>query len=206
MASTKAFSSQVMVLWLLSYYYSQEVNNKLLTLDDIKLLKSIPDSIKIQKDIHLYIKKISKNYLDGHGFFFIGRDVFYPLALEGALKLKEITYLHATGYPSGEMKHGPIALADEGLYTIALVSDNLLFDKTKSNIEELHTRNSKITTLSSNIISEDYEYLKISKNQHYMSDFFEMIYVLQLFSLEVCNELGYDVDMPKNLAKSVTVE
>jgi glucosamine--fructose-6-phosphate aminotransferase (isomerizing) len=205
-ASTKAFSSQVMTLWLLSYYFITENTGKLLTDEDVLLLNSISNSIKVKTNIHKYIKDISSKYLDGHGFFFIGRDIFYPLALEGALKLKEITYLHATGYPSGEMKHGPIALADEGLYTIALISKNMLFDKTKSNIEELHTRSSKITVISSEIVNTDYEHLTLEENKHYMSDFFEMIYILQLFSLEICNELGYDVDMPKNLAKSVTVE
>ena len=83
----------------------------------------------INQNLHEKIKRLSKRYLHGHGFFFIGRDIFYPLALEGALKLKEISYLHAEGYPSGEMKHGPIALADSELFTLALMPKNLLYEK-----------------------------------------------------------------------------
>lgn len=83
----------------------------------------------VNQALHEKIHRLSKRYLDGHGFFFIGRDVFYPLALEGALKLKELSYLHAEGYPAGEMKHGPIALADSKLYTIALMPKHMLYEK-----------------------------------------------------------------------------
>ena len=113
-ASTKAFATQVTVFWMMSLYLAKL--NKALPSEEIArqiaLLREVPASVKVTDDMHERIKRLSKRYLHGHGFFFIGRDVFYPLALEGALKLKEISYLHAEGYPSGEMKHGPIALAD----------------------------------------------------------------------------------------------
>ena len=144
--------------------------------------------------------------MHGHGFFFIGRDIFYPLALEGALKLKEISYLHAEGYPSGEMKHGPIALADEKLFTIALMPQNLLYEKTKSNVEELAARDAYILAISPLELELSDDYVKTSVQDHYMSEFFEMMLVLQLLALEISVRLGNNVDMPRNLAKSVTVE
>ena len=140
------------------------------------------------------------------GFFFIGRDVFFPLALEGALKLKEISYLHAEGYPAGEMKHGPIALADPELFTIALMPTNILYDKTKSNVEELSARDSTICAISAREFDKADDFIKIEERSHYMHEFFEMMVVLQLLSLEISVRLGNDVDMPRNLAKSVTVE
>ena len=197
-ASTKAFATQVMVLWLLSNYLANK--------NDYEAFLKVSKILKINDKLHEKIKRLSKRYLNGHGFFFIGRDVFYPLALEGALKLKEISYLHAEGYPAGEMKHGPIALADPELYTIALLSKNLLFDKTKSNIEELSSRDSTILTISSKEIETTDDFIKINNSNHYMLEFYEMMIVTQLLAMEISIRLGNDVDMPRNLAKSVTVE
>ena len=161
---------------------------------------------EVNKKMHERIKRLARRYLHGHGFFFIGRDIFYPLALEGALKLKEISYLHAEGYPSGEMKHGPIALADSGLFCVALMPKNLLYDKIKSNIEELSARDAMICALSAEYYEGCDDWIKISKSHHYMEEFFEMLVALQIFALEISVRLGNDVDMPRNLAKSVTVE
>ena len=160
----------------------------------------------IEDKLHEKTKRLSKRYLHGHGFFFIGRDVFFPLALEGALKLKEISYLHAEGYPAGEMKHGPIALADPELFTIALMPQNLLYDKIKSNVEELSARDSTICSISPLDFDLSDDFIKINKTDHYMLEFFEMLIALQLLSMEISVRLGNDVDMPRNLAKSVTVE
>ena len=132
--------------------------------------------------------------------------MFYPLALEGALKLKEISYLHAEGYPAGEMKHGPIALADDELYTIALLPQTTLYDKTKSNVEELAARDAHITAISPIEFALADDFIKIPNLNHQMSEFFYMMIVLQIFALEIAVRLGNDVDMPRNLAKSVTVE
>ena len=207
-ASTKAFSTQTVVLWMLSLYFAQikETISKEKLENEVNTLREVPKALKVHENIHEKAKRLSKRYLHGHGFFFIGRDVFYPLALEGALKLKEISYLHAEGYPAGEMKHGPIALADPELFTIALMPKNMLYDKIKSNVEELSARDSTICAISPLDFDLADDFVKINKCDHYMLEFFEMLVVLQLFSMEISIRLGNDVDMPRNLAKSVTVE
>ena len=207
-ASTKAFATQVTVFWMLSLYLAK-LNNSMDSKElakQIHLLREIPTSVKVTDKMHERIKRLSKRYLHGHGFFFIGRDVFFPLALEGALKLKEISYLHAEGYPSGEMKHGPIALADPELFTIALLPQHLLYEKSKSNVEELSARDSTICAISALEFDKADDFIQINECQDYMLEFFEMMVVVQLLSLEISVRLGNDVDMPRNLAKSVTVE
>ena len=207
-ASTKAFSTQTVVLWMLSLYFAkmrEAIDDESLQVE-LKALREVPKVLNINSSIHEKCRRLSKRYLHGHGFFFIGRDVFYPLALEGALKLKEISYLHAEGYPAGEMKHGPIALADPELFTIALMPKNLLYDKIKSNVEELSARDSTICTISPLDFDLSDDFIKTQKLDHYMLEFFEMLVVLQLLSMEISIRLGNDVDMPRNLAKSVTVE
>lgn len=207
-ASTKAFSSQVMLLWILGVYIAQSKNN--ISKDSIqKQIKNMYNSLKATKvntKIHDRLKKLSKRYLHGHGFFFIGRDLFYPLALEGALKLKEISYLHAEGYPGGEMKHGPIALADSELFCVSLMPKHLLYDKIKNNTEELSTRDAIICVISQEYSDVADDMVLIDKYDSYMEEFFAMMVVLQILALEISIRLGNDVDMPRNLAKSVTVE
>lgn len=207
-ASTKAFSSQVMLLWILGIYIAQRKNN--ISKDCIqKQIKNMYNSLKATKvntKIHDRLKKLSKRYLHGHGFFFIGRDLFYPLALEGALKLKEISYLHAEGYPGGEMKHGPIALADSELFCVSLMPKHLLYDKIKNNTEELSTRDAIICVISQEYSDVADDMVLIDKYDSYMEEFFAMMVVLQILALEISIRLGNDVDMPRNLAKSVTVE
>ena len=207
-ASTKAFSTQTVVLWMLSLYFAQikETISKEKLENEVNTLREVPKALKVYENIHEKAKRLSKRYLHGHGFFFIGRDVFYPLALEGALKLKEISYLHAEGYPAGEMKHGPIALADPELFTIALMPKNMLYDKIKSNVEELSARDSTICAISSADFELADDFIKINKCDHYMLEFFEMLVALQILSMEISIRLKNDVDMPRNLAKSVTVE
>ncbi|MFA5720948.1 MAG: glutamine--fructose-6-phosphate transaminase (isomerizing) [Aliarcobacter sp.] len=207
-ASTKAFSTQTVVLWMLSLYFAQirKTISKDKLENEVNTLREVPKSLKVHENIHEKAKRLSKRYLHGHGFFFIGRDVFYPLALEGALKLKEISYLHAEGYAAGEMKHGPIALADPELFTIALMPKNMLYDKIKSNVEELSARDSTICAISSQDFELADDFIKIDDCEHYMLEFFEILIVLQLLSMEISIRLKNDVDMPRNLAKSVTVE
>lgn len=207
-ASTKAFSTQTVTLWMLALYFANvknSISNEVMQ-KELTALREVPNALKIEDKIHEKTRRLSKRYLHGHGFFFIGRDVFYPLALEGALKLKEISYLHAEGYPAGEMKHGPIALADPELFTIALMPQNLLYDKVKSNVEELSARDSTICSISSLDFELSDDFVKIQETNHYMLEFFEMLVVVQLLSMEISIRLGNDVDMPRNLAKSVTVE
>ena len=207
-ASTKAFSTQTVVLWMMALYFAKAKN----TIDAQKMqeelhaLREVPNSLIVEDKVHEKAKRLSKRYLHGHGFFFIGRDVFFPLALEGALKLKEISYLHAEGYPAGEMKHGPIALADPELFTIALMPQHLHYEKIKSNVEELSARDSTICAISPLDFELADDFIKTKPTDHYMLEFFEMLVVLQLLSMEISIRLGNDVDMPRNLAKSVTVE
>ncbi len=207
-ASTKAFATQMMVLWMLSIYVAQQKNtiSKEVLQSELDAMNHTPKSLIVDEQLHQRIYRLSKRYLHGHGFFFIGRDIFYPLALEGALKLKEISYLHAEGYPAGEMKHGPIALADSELFTIALMPKSLLYDKIKSNVEELSARDATILAISSEPFELADDYIATKFAQHPMLEFFEMMVVLQLLALEISIRLGNDVDMPRNLAKSVTVE
>ncbi len=197
-ASTKAFATQVMTLWMLSNYLADK--------NEFEVINRAIEVTKVSSKLHEKIKRLSKRYMHGHGFFFIGRDVFYPLALEGALKLKEISYIHAEGYPAGEMKHGPIALADPDLFVVALLSKNMLYEKTKSNIEELIARDATVLTISSQYLDLSDDFVKISNEYHYMIEFFEIMVVTQLLAMEVAIRMGNDIDMPRNLAKSVTVE
>ena len=207
-ASTKAFTTQLILLWMLSLKLGRLKGN--LTQNkienEIETLLKVPTVLKVDTGVHEKIKRLSKRYLHGHGFFFIGRDLFFPLALEGALKLKEISYLHAEGYPAGEMKHGPIALADSELFTVALMPKTMLYDKVKSNVEELSARDATILALSPLEFDIADDFIKTKEYDHPMLEFFEMSVIVQLLALEISIRLGNDVDMPRNLAKSVTVE
>lgn len=207
-ASTKAFSSQVLTLWLLALYWGQAkgLADDALSRQEIAAMRRVREVLQVQPSVHERLQRLSKRYLHGHGFFFIGRGVFYPLALEGALKLKEISYLHAEGYPAGEMKHGPIALADAQLFTIALMASSCLYDKVRSNVEELSARDSTIVAIATEPCDLADDLIQIRPQQHLMLEFFEMLVVVQLLAMEIAIRLGNDVDMPRNLAKSVTVE
>ena len=207
-ASTKAFSTQVMVLWMLTLYIAQikkSISDEQLN-QEIEAILHTPKTLIVDDNLHNQLHRLSKRYLHGHGFFFIGRDIFFPLALEGALKLKEISYLHAEGYPAGEMKHGPIALADSELFTIALMPKTMQYEKIKSNVEELSARDTTILAISPENFELADDFIKTKYSSHPMIEFFEMTVITQLLALEISIRLGNDVDMPRNLAKSVTVE
>ena len=207
-ASTKAFATQTMVLWMLSIYVAQakkSIDSELLK-EELDAMRHTPKALVVDEKLHTKMTRLSKRYLHGHGFFFIGRDIFFPLALEGALKLKEISYLHAEGYPSGEMKHGPIALADAELFTVALMPKSLHYDKIKSNVEELCARDATVLAISPEPFDLVDDFVQTKYDTHPMLEFFEMMVVTQLLALEISVRLGNDVDMPRNLAKSVTVE
>lgn len=207
-ASTKAFATQTMVLWMLAIYVAQikkTIDQETLN-TELSAMRHTPKALLVNDKLHSKMTRLSKRYLHGHGFFFIGRDLFFPLALEGALKLKEISYLHAEGYPSGEMKHGPIALADSELFTVALMPRSLHYDKIKSNVEELCARDATLLAISPEPFDLADDFVQTNYDAHPMLEFFEMMVVTQLLALEVSVRLGNDVDMPRNLAKSVTVE
>jgi len=207
-ASTKAFATQTMVLWMLTLYVAQtkkSISSEKL-LEELDAMRHTPKSLLVEEKLHAKLNRLSKRYLHGHGFFFIGRDLFFPLALEGALKLKEISYLHAEGYPAGEMKHGPIALADSELFTVALMPKTLHYEKIKSNVEELCARDATVLAISPKPFDLADDFIQTKYDKHPMLEFFEMMVVTQLLALEISVRLGNDVDMPRNLAKSVTVE
>jgi glucosamine--fructose-6-phosphate aminotransferase (isomerizing) len=193
---------------MLALYIGQlrETVSKEVIKKEIDAMLHAPKAVHVEDKLHEKIHRLTKRYMHGHGFFFIGRDIFFPLALEGALKLKEISYLHAEGYPAGEMKHGPIALADAELYTIALMPKTMHYDKIKSNVEELSARDSTILAISPEPFELADDFIQTKYDTHPMLEFFEMMVVTQLLALEVSVRLGNDVDMPRNLAKSVTVE
>ena len=207
-ASTKAFATQTMVLWMLSLYIADKraIITEQVKKAELEAMRHTPKALAVTDKLHSKLHRLSKRYLHGHGFFFIGRDIFYPLALEGALKLKEISYLHAEGYPAGEMKHGPIALADSELFTIALMPKSMHYDKIKSNVEELSARDATILAISPEPFELADDFIETLESSHPMLEFFEMMVVTQLLALEISVRLGNDVDMPRNLAKSVTVE
>lgn len=207
-ASTKAFATQSMVLWMLAVYVGQikqSLSEEVLK-TEIDAMLHTPKTLVVTDELHEKLHRLSKRYLHGHGFFFIGRDIFFPLALEGALKLKEISYMHAEGYPAGEMKHGPIALADSELFTIALMPKSMHYDKIKSNVEELSARDATICAISPLPFDLADDFIQTKYDSHPMLEYFEMMVVTQLLALEISVRLGNDVDMPRNLAKSVTVE
>ena len=155
------------------------------------------------------VQVIAKDFLQAKGAMFLGRGLSYPIALEGALKLKELSYLHAEGYPAGEMKHGPLALIEEGLPVVVLAPNDKYFEKTISNMQEVIARGGKvilITNESSNIISENVRFtLEIPKTDDYLTPFL-MTIPLQLLAYHVASLKNCDIDKPRNLAKSVTVE
>ena len=152
-------------------------------------------------------EKLAVQFSKAKDFFYLGRGHAYPLALEGALKLKELSYIHAEGYASGEMKHGPIALIDSAFPTFALAFDDDLFAKTKSNIEEVQARNGSVILLTDRDVNPE-KGMHIWKIPSLYGPFtsFLALSAMQLFSYCMADYLGKDVDQPRNLAKSVTVE
>jgi glucosamine--fructose-6-phosphate aminotransferase (isomerizing) len=210
-ASTKAFTSQIFQLYLLSLYLAKLK----WTLDDseikkkIKRLKQLPKNIDEILAKEKEIKKVAEKFKDAKDFMFIGRGINYPTALEGALKLKEISYIHATGYPAGEMKHGPIALISEGSPVVAIATKSSVYDKMLSNIEELKSRKAKVIVIATQgdsiikDIADDVIY--IPECEENLSPILVSI-PLQLIAYYIAVLNGRDVDRPRNLAKSVTVE
>ena len=206
-ASTKAFIAQVTVLILMALYLSN--GDTPLYKPLLKELDDLPAKAQAILDQAETIKQIAVQYKDARDFLFIGRSYGYPCALEGALKLKEVSYIHAEGYASGEMKHGPLAMIDKDFPTFAFAADSPLLEKTVSNIEEIRARkgpvvaiatdgNQAITRLADNVIY-------IPKTMEQTEPIITAI-VTQLFAYYIAEAKGLDIDRPRNLAKSVTVE
>ncbi|MBI4123033.1 MAG: glutamine--fructose-6-phosphate transaminase (isomerizing) [Parcubacteria group bacterium] len=209
-ASTKAFTSQLVVLALLTLYLGRQRGMSLVTGQRIaKELGRIPELVRRILDQADRIAVLAEKYWKYSNFLYIGRKYNYPIALEGALKLKEISYTHAEGYGAGEMKHGPIALIDENFPTIAIVPSDSVYEKMISNIQEIKTRKGPVIAIATEgnteigDIADDVIY--IPKTLEMLTPILAVI-PLQLFAYFFGVAKGYDVDKPRNLAKSVTVE
>jgi len=211
-ASTKAFIGQMLVLYILAIKISEvrKEISKIVYERKINDLKQLPELIKktlnySQNNIPI----IARDFLKAKGSMFLGRGVSYPIALEGALKLKELSYLHAEGYPAGEMKHGPLALIEEGMPVVILAPKDKYFEKTISNMQEVIARGGKvilITNDNNKIISENIRStLELPKTNEHLTPFL-MTIPLQLLAYHVASLKNCDIDKPRNLAKSVTVE
>ena len=210
-ASTKAFLGQLIVLYILSLKLSimrGDIDKK--TYDkNVKNLQVLPDSIKNTLKLESEIQLIAKEFLDAKGSMFLGRGNSFPVALEGALKLKELSYLHAEGYPAGEMKHGPLALIEEGLPVIVIAPKDKYYEKTLSNMQEVIARGGKIFFITDNdkkLLSTNIRFrLKVPRVDSLLSPLLLTI-PLQLLAYHVALLKNFDIDKPRNLAKSVTVE
>ncbi|HEY5232530.1 MAG TPA: glutamine--fructose-6-phosphate transaminase (isomerizing) [Verrucomicrobiae bacterium] len=209
-ASTKAFVSTITVLTLLAIHLGRmrqlSANRAKEIFHALELLPKQIEKILSQNDS---LKKIAKKYSKAEDFFFLGRGFMFPIALEGALKLKEISYIHAEGYSAAEMKHGPIALIDKKTPTVFLVPQDSMYDKTMANLAMIRSRQGPIIALAT---EGDKQIKKVADDVIYLPKTLEPIYPilatvpLQLFAYHIAVARGCDVDKPRNLAKSVTVE
>jgi len=208
-ASTKAMCSQLAVLTLLALYWGRRI--KALPADvahqALNGLLGLPQILEAQlPGLRAKAQTLAQEYSAARSFFFLGRGPSFPLALEGALKLKEISYIHAEGYAAGEMKHGPIALIDPDFPTFALALDDHLLPKTISNLVEVQARNGKIIALCQPGFDLEVSHAWSIPRVYGPLNTFLALPALQLFAYEMAVYLGKDVDQPRNLAKSVTVE
>ena len=210
-ASTKAFLGQLLVLYILILKISKirgDVSEKeiIKKIDD---LKKIPDALNQVLKIEDKIQVIAKDFVNAKGTMYLGRGLSYPIALEGALKLKELSYLHAEGYPAGEMKHGPLALIEDGLPVVVLAPNDKYFEKTISNMQEVIARGGKILLITDKhdeVISENLRFKLEIPFINYLLTPFIITVPLQLLAYHVASLKKCDIDKPRNLAKSVTVE
>ena len=210
-ATTKGYSTQVSVLYLFALYAAKKMNridDKLYN-DLLECLKTLPKKIQEAIDMNSAISTLAKKYHGVDSMFFIGRNTDYAVALEGALKMKEISYVHAESYAAGELKHGTIALVEEHQPVIALCCNEAIMEKTMSNIVEVKARGAEVlaVTFKDNhkIVSLADDVIFVPKIEMIFSAAVEII-PLQLLAYYVAKENGCDIDKPKNLAKSVTVE
>ena len=211
-ASTKAFLGQILILYLLALklgFLRKDLKRELFN-KKLKDLKELPDLVQQTLLTDNKIQTISKTFNDAKGSMFLGRGFSYPIALEGALKLKELSYIHAEGYPAGEMKHGPLALIEKGMPVVVLAPRDDYYKKTISNMQEVIARGAKVLLITNKskdeIISENiWETIEVETTN---ADLLPFLLTVPLQKLAYYSALkkGYDIDKPRNLAKSVTVE
>ncbi|KAB2887486.1 MAG: SIS domain-containing protein, partial [Desulfobulbaceae bacterium] len=211
-ASTKAFTSQLAALFLFTIFLAQRRE----AIDTAKQLELSQALVGIAAILGEQLPKIQEqvgalieSFYDCRDFLFVGRGLSYPIALEGALKLKEISYIHAEGYASGELKHGPIALIDKEMPILAMVPQDEVYQKTISNVEEIRARQGRLILIGT---ENDRHLLTITDDVVWLPKIHDamnpLLYTLpaQLLAYEIATRRGCDVDQPRNLAKSVTVE
>ncbi len=214
-ASTKAFSTQLVALHLLALYLGQVRGT--VSPDEarphLEALTQLPMLLEQVLKCEPIVEEIAKRYYQRKDFLFLGRGINYPIALEGALKLKEISYIHAEGYPAGEMKHGPIALIDEEMPIVAIAPDDGVFEKMVGNIQEAKARGGSVIALTTEghenirqLMDPAQDFLITVPKAHPLLTPVLMVLPLQLLSYHIAVRRGCDVDQPRNLAKSVTVE
>lgn len=210
-ASTKAFTAQVVILTLMALQLADYKGN--LSKSDLNTvlfeLEQIPNKVKELLKLDDEIKEIARIYHESNNFLFLGRGANYPIALEGALKLKEISYIHAEGYPAAEIKHGPIALIDENMPVVVLATNDSAYDKIVSNIQEIKARKGKVIAVvneGDTIIKDIVDHcIEIPKTLELFAPLLSVV-PLQLLAYHIAVWRGADVDSPRNLTKSVTVE
>ena len=211
-ASTKAFLGQILILYMFALKLGSlrnEIENKIYQ-DKIKDLKNLPSLIEKTLLIDNDIQAIASTFNEAKGSMFLGRGFSYPIALEGALKLKELSYVHAEGYPAGEMKHGPLALIEEGMPVVVLAPRDSYYKKTISNMQEVIARGAKVLLITNKsndeVVSENiWETIEVESTNDDLLPFLLTI-PLQKLAYYSALKKGYDIDKPRNLAKSVTVE
>ena len=218
MASTKAFTTQIVALHLLAVYLGQIRGT--LTPDDARphldALTQLPLLLEQALKCEPITEDIAKRFYQRSDFLYLGRGINYPIALEGALKLKEISYIHAEGYPAGEMKHGPIALIDEQLPVVTIAPHDHVFEKMIGNVQEAKARGGSVIALTTEsrdgrqamreLLDPAQDFLITVPASHPLLTPVLMVVPLQLLAYHIAVRRGCDVDQPRNLAKSVTVE
>jgi glucosamine--fructose-6-phosphate aminotransferase (isomerizing) len=214
-ASTKAFTSQLVALHLLAIYLGQ-IRGPLkpeAARPHIAALTQLPLLIEHTLKCEPLTEEIAKRFYQRSDFLYLGRGINYPIALEGALKLKEISYIHAEGYPAGEMKHGPIALIDEDMPVVTIAPDDHVFEKMIGNIQEVKARGGSVIAVTNegneqikHLLDRKEDFLITVPKTHPLLTPVLMVLPLQLLAYHIAIRRGCDVDQPRNLAKSVTVE
>ena len=209
--TTKCFLTQLEAYYLFAIHLAARMG-RLSESEAAQLLQpalAIPGQIKAIFESEPNIQQIARKYAQARDFLFLGRGINYPIALEGALKLKEISYIHAEGYSAGEMKHGPIALIDDKMPVVVIIPNDDLFEKSMSNLKEVESRNGKIIAVTNRATAElksvAAEIIEVPETNRMLTPVL-MTVPLQLLAYHIAVERGTDVDQPRNLAKSVTVE
>lgn len=208
-ASTKAYTCQLTLLTLLALYISERLfGESKLSIDLKKELLHIPEKIAQSLETNTFIETLSNEIYKNHDSYFIGRGSDYAVALEGSLKLKEISYIHSEAYAAGELKHGPIALIEQNIPVIGIATNQLTFEKTLNNLEEALTRGGKIILITNtpDYINASFDTIVKIPEVHYLLSPIISVIPLQLLAYHIAKNKKLDVDKPRNLAKSVTVE